>query len=95
MPGLAAKFKWMLQAVELKNLLMRCFFKKKNNTQTVVTNTKREDVILCLHDGPHLPHQPLVLGLVKNGCQRMGGPGWRWGCREEMPWVGEDECGWG
>lgn len=29
MPGLAAKFKWMLQAVELKNRLMRCFFKKK------------------------------------------------------------------
>lgn len=27
-PSLAAKFKWMLQAVELKNLSMQCFFKK-------------------------------------------------------------------
>lgn len=28
-----------------------------------------------------------VLGLVKNGCHRIGGPGWRWGCHEETPWV--------
>lgn len=57
-PSLAAKFKWMLQAVELKNLSMQCFFKK--DTHTIMTNTKRQDLIVCLQDGPHsLPCGPL------------------------------------